>query len=67
MSDTPKVTIDGTEYAAEDLSDEAKAQFNNVQLADKEIVRLNMQLALAKTARNAYAAALKSALPQTQQ
>ena len=61
------ITIDGTDYALDSLTDEAKSQLNNLQIADQEIARLNMQLALAQTARNAYASALNAALPKTEQ
>jgi len=36
----------------------------SLQLTDREIVRLQQQLAIAQTARNAYAQALNSELPQ---
>ena len=64
MNDKPSVTIDGKQHALEDLSDAARAQLNNLQIADQEIARLQMQLAIAQTARNAYAQALSAALPQ---
>ena len=55
--------IDGVDYAIGDLSDNAKGQLQGVQLAENEIKRLNMQLALAQTARNAYMQALQADLP----
>jgi len=58
------VTIDGTEYKASDLSDDAKAQLQSIQVAEAEMKRLNMLLAMAQTARNAYAQALQLALPK---
>ena len=58
----PIVTIDNKEYDTDKLSDEAKTQLANVQLTDQEIQRLNIQLAIAQTARNAYAKALNVAL-----
>ncbi len=58
----PIVTIDNKEYDTDKLSDEAKTQLANVQLTDQEIQRLNIQLAIAQTARNAYANALNAAL-----
>ena len=60
----PKVNVNGTEYNIADLSDEAKVQVQNLRAADAEIRRLNMQLALAQTARNAYIQALQAALPE---
>lgn len=58
------VSIDGTEFNLADLSEDAKQQLANLRVADQEIERLNMQLALAQTARNAYARALAEQLPE---
>lgn len=60
----PKVNVNGTEYNIADLSDEAKVQVQNLRAADAEIRHLNIQLALAQTARNAYIQALQAALPE---
>lgn len=57
------VTIDGTQYRVADLSDNARQQLNNLQVADQEIQRLRQQLGLAQTARAAYAQALQQELP----
>lgn len=59
----PKVNVNGTEYNIADLSDEAKMQVQNLRAADAEIRHLNIQLALAQTARNAYIQALQAVLP----
>lgn len=59
-----KITIDGTEYEIESLSQEALAQLGCLQFVDQEIERLDRQTAAMKTARNAYARALAAALPQ---
>ncbi|MCF7996986.1 MAG: DUF6447 family protein [Chromatiaceae bacterium] len=56
-------TIDGTEYSLADLSDAAKQQLTNLRICDQEIQRLQQQLAIAQTARAAYANALKAELP----
>jgi len=64
MSQDQKVTIDGTEYPLDSLSDEAKTQLQNVKVTEQEVARLKMQLAIAETARNAYARALGDALPK---
>jgi ABC-type sulfate/molybdate transport systems ATPase subunit len=58
------IIIDEKEYDLDSLSDEAKAQLQMVQLTDQEIGRLNAQLAIAQTARVAYAKALSAALPE---
>ena len=58
MSLPQYVTINGTNYSTAKLSAEAHVQVQNIQVADAEISRLQQQLALAQTARNAYSAAL---------
>lgn len=58
------VSIDGIEYNLADLSEEATQQLANLRVADQEIERLNTQLAIAQTARNAYARALAEQLPE---
>ncbi|WP_252107302.1 MULTISPECIES: DUF6447 family protein [unclassified Halomonas] len=60
------VTIDGQEYNMADLSENARAQLVNLRVTDQEIQRLNQQLAIAQTARTAYANALKAELPEKQ-
>ena len=57
-----RITIDGQEYNLDSLSAEAKSQLQMIQLTDAEITRLNAQLAIAQTARRAYAVALQQAL-----
>ena len=57
-----KLTIDGVEYAADQLSERARAQVVNLRATDQEILRLEQQLAIFRTARAAYAQALKSQL-----
>jgi hypothetical protein len=61
----PTIKIDGKDYELENLSAEAKAQLVSLQSTDMEIQRLNIQLAIAQTARNAYARALQQLLPNT--
>lgn len=58
------IKIDGKDYDAEKLSAEAKAQLVSLQVTDAEIQRLNIQLAIAQTARSAYARALQELLPK---
>jgi hypothetical protein len=58
-----KITIDQIEYDLDSLSDETKSTLSMVQQTDQEIARLNIQLAIAQTARMAYAKALKEQLP----
>ncbi|MBK5935778.1 DUF6447 family protein [Halorhodospira halophila] len=56
------VTIDGSEYKLADLSDNARQQLVNLRAADAEIQRLERQLAMARTARQAYARVLQGEL-----
>lgn len=58
MSLPQYITINGTSYASENLSDAAKMQAVNIQVVDAELARLQQQVAIAQTARNAYVAAL---------
>jgi hypothetical protein len=60
--DKQKVSIDGTEYILDDLSDNAKAQLMNIQFVDAQIQQLNNEWAVADTARIGYTRALKSEL-----
>ncbi|WP_215906217.1 DUF6447 family protein [Thalassobaculum litoreum] len=62
MNDEQKVIIDDKEYAVNDMSDAAKEQLNNVRVVDQELQRLRMKIAIAQTAKSAYAQALKDAL-----
>ena len=54
----PKIKINNTEYDTDTLPDEAKRQLQMMAMADAEIKRLQMQLAIAQTARNAYLKAM---------
>ncbi|WP_153110548.1 DUF6447 family protein [Propionivibrio limicola] len=59
----PTIKIDNQDYDLDQLSDEAKAQLASLRVTDAEIQRLQAQLAIARTARNAYSRALLQALP----
>ena len=56
------ITLDGTEYDSEKLSDEAKNQVISLQFVKNEIARLQAQLAVYKTAEVGYVNALKNNL-----
>ena len=58
------ITIDGTEYDVETLSDESKAQLGSLQYVDSELARLQAQAAALQTARIAYGRALKETLEE---
>ena len=62
MVEKKTVTIDGKEYLLENLSEDAKAQLTNLRTVDQELSRLQMQQALAKTARGAYVRQLQKEL-----
>jgi len=53
-----KVKINDVDYSLSDFSKEAKEQLMNVRFAESEVRRLQAQLAVAQTARNAYQQAL---------
>ena len=57
-----KVTIDGTEYETDDMSDDAKRQLQNVAYCDRKIEDLKNEAAVMQTARNAYARSLSQQL-----
>jgi len=62
-ADDQVVTIDGIDYRAADLSDDAKQQMMNLKVTDEEIQRLERSLSIARTARSAYGQALLDAMP----
>lgn len=62
-NEQPTVTHNGKTYNVSELSETAQKQLMNVKIADNEIRRLQMQLAIAQTAHNAYQQALIEALP----
>ena len=64
MANTQKIEIDGVEYALNEFNEQARNQLLNLRTTDQEIARLQAQLAIAQTARAAYASALRAALPQ---
>ena len=57
-----KVIIDGSEYETDDMSDEAKAQLQNLTYCDRKIADLKNETAVVQTARNAYARSLSQLL-----
>lgn len=61
----PTIKINDKEYDLDQLSAEAKAQLASLRVTDAEIQRLQAQLAIAQTARNAYSRALMQALAPT--
>lgn len=58
----PIITIDNKEYEFDNLSDNAKAQLQNLQYVDGELSRLKAMGAVLQTARIAYSKALNETL-----
>tara|TARA_Y100001968_G_C18897506_1_gene499138 strand:+ start:384 stop:569 length:186 start_codon:yes stop_codon:yes gene_type:complete len=56
------ITVDGTEYDSDNLSDESKNQVVSLQFVKGEIQRLQAQLAVYRTAEVGYTKALKDSL-----
>lgn len=54
------ITIDGVEYEADKMSENARSQIINIQFVDEELQRLQNELAVSDTARMAYERAMKS-------
>lgn len=59
-----KVTIDGKEYEADQLSVDAKDNVVNIRFCDEKLKELRREFALVQTARNAYVAVLQGQLPK---
>ena len=58
------ITIDGVAYATDSLSNAAKEELAGMQACDQKIATMQTEFAIAQTARNAFANALKSLLPK---
>ena len=66
MAQPENITINGTTYAFASLSDAARGHVASIQAVDAEIARLQLQMGIAQTARNAYVGALAASLPAAQ-
>ena len=62
----PKITVDGTEYDTEGLSDNGKAQLASLQFLEVQMQKLKNEIAVYQTARKAYGAALKAEMDKTE-
>lgn len=60
-----KVTIDGTEYDMDALSEEVQATVASIRFVDEQLQEKRNQLAISDTARIAYTNALKKELNPT--
>lgn len=56
------ITIDGKQYAVDQLSREAQQQIVNLRVVDAQIARLRAELAVAQTARRVYVRSLQANL-----
>lgn len=54
------IFINNKEFNLSNLSDAAKQQLTNIQAVDAELGKLQQQMAIYQTARNAYVQALVS-------
>ena len=63
----PKITIDDIEYNTEDLSDNGKAQLASLQFLEAQMQKLNSEIAVYQTARNAYVSELKKELDEVKE
>lgn len=57
------VTIDGKEYLADALSEQAKAKIANLRFVDAEMLRTKNQLIMLQAARVEFARQLQAELP----
>jgi hypothetical protein len=58
----PKITIDEIDYNTENLTDNGKAQLASLQFLEVQMKKLQNEISVYQTARNAYISALKSEL-----
>ena len=58
----PKMVVDDIEYNTEDLSENGKAQLASLQFLQVQMRKIESEIAVYKTARNSYVAALKAEL-----
>jgi hypothetical protein len=57
-----RITIDEIEYDTDEMSDDARAQLQNVLFCDRKIADIKNEMAVLKTARSAYARNLSQQL-----
>jgi hypothetical protein len=61
----PKIKVDDIEYNTEELTDNGKAQLASLQFLEVQMSKLQNEISVYQTARNAYVAALKVELEKT--
>lgn len=57
-----KFKMDEVEYDLDQLNDNAKAQYASLQFLNAQMEKIQAEIAVYQTARNAYVAALKAEL-----
>jgi|TARA_B100000795_G_C22780422_1_gene432004 hypothetical protein len=57
------ITIDDVDYKLSELSEGCQAEIRSLQFTEEQIIRLNAEVAIAETARNAYRLAVSEKLP----
>ena len=62
----PKITIAGSDYHTEDLTDNGKAQLASLQFLEVQMQKLRNEIAVYETARQTYVDGLKSDLADNQ-
>ena len=59
------ITVDGKEFDATSLSEKAKAQLDNLQFVNEQILQKNNELQIADSARIMYISVLNEELIKT--
>lgn len=59
------ITVDGKEFDATSLSEQAKAQLDNLQFVNEQILQKNNELQIADSARIMYISVLNEELIKT--
>ena len=59
------ITINGKDFGSSDLSEQAKAQLNNLEFVNQQILQKNNELQVADSARIMYVSALNEELLNT--
>tara|TARA_Y100000739_G_C20520729_1_gene423991 strand:- start:734 stop:937 length:204 start_codon:yes stop_codon:yes gene_type:complete len=62
MSEKETITMDGTDYNIDDLTDEGKALVESLKFVEQEISQTQARLAVLNTAKTAYSASLRNQL-----
>lgn len=60
----PKITVEGTDFNTEDMSDHAKAQLASLQFLEVELQNLKREISVYQEAKCSYIQALKAELDQ---